>query len=269
MDIEHLSKSQIILLTLLVSFVTSIATGIVTVSLMEQAPPVVAQTVNRVIERTIQTVASSTPAKAQAAATIVTQEKTIIVNESQLISDAVKKIDPSIVRVYTASETNPVLLAIGVVIDGSGLIVTDSEALNGRAEMLVALPDSTRIRMFVTGIDRDNNFAFLEQATTTAPGAKPIVWVPAKIATSQTVLGESVVALSGKSSSRIAPGVVTSLVPAGGGIVIDTTIPADALLPGSPLVDTQGALLGVSTSASRASSLQGFIPAAVLLTPKK
>ena len=34
MNMEELSKSQIVLLTLLVSFVTSIATGIVTVSLM-------------------------------------------------------------------------------------------------------------------------------------------------------------------------------------------------------------------------------------------
>ena len=51
MDMEELSKSQIILLTLLVSFVTSIATGIVTVSLMNQAPPAIAQTVNRIIER--------------------------------------------------------------------------------------------------------------------------------------------------------------------------------------------------------------------------
>ena len=35
---EHLNKQQLILLTLLISFVTSIATGIVTVSLMDQAP---------------------------------------------------------------------------------------------------------------------------------------------------------------------------------------------------------------------------------------
>ena len=35
---ENLTKPQIILLTLLVSFVTSIATGIVTVALMNQAP---------------------------------------------------------------------------------------------------------------------------------------------------------------------------------------------------------------------------------------
>lgn len=269
MDIEHLSKSQIILLTLLVSFVTSIATGIVTVSLMEQAPPVVAQTVNRVIERTIQTVASSTPATAQAAATVVTQEKTIIVNESQLISDAVKRIEPSVVRVYTSSEENPILLGLGIVIDTNGTILTDAQPINERSEVIVVLPDSTRVRTFVVRVDRDNGFAFLQQSTTTVAVAKPIVWVPAKIATNQIVLGESVVALSGKSTTRIATGVVTALVPVGGGQVIDTNISTDALLSGSPLVDTQGALLGVSTSASRTSSPQGFIPAVVLLTPVK
>jgi len=53
MEMEKLNKSQIVLLTLLVSFVTLIATGVVTVSLMDQAPPAIAQTVNRIVERTV------------------------------------------------------------------------------------------------------------------------------------------------------------------------------------------------------------------------
>ena len=56
MNIEELNKTQIILLTLLISFITSIATGIVTVSLMNQAPKVVTDTVHKVIEKTVERV---------------------------------------------------------------------------------------------------------------------------------------------------------------------------------------------------------------------
>jgi len=48
---ENLTKTQIVLLTLLVSFMTSLATGIVTVSLMSQAPEPFIQTVHKVIEK--------------------------------------------------------------------------------------------------------------------------------------------------------------------------------------------------------------------------
>ncbi len=266
MDIEHLSKSQIVLLTLLVSFVTSIATGIVTVSLMDQAPPVIAQTVNRVIEHTIETVvASSTPVKSQAAASVVTHEKTVVVNESELISGAVVKIEPSVVHLYTTREENPVLLGIGVIIDGAGIIVTDADAMGERSDVSVALPDGTRVRGFVIRRDADNGMVFIQGATTTA--TKAVSYAPARIAASQAVLGQSVVAISGRTTTRIAPGVITALVPVGGGRIIDTNISADAILDGSPLINSEGSLVGVSTSASRTSSLQGFVPATVLLTP--
>ncbi|MCE9541504.1 serine protease [Candidatus Kaiserbacteria bacterium] len=265
MDIEHLNKSQIVLLTLLISFVTSIATGIVTVSLMDQAPPVVAQTVNRVIERTIQTVASSTPARSQPAATVVTQEKTVVVKDSDLISQAVAKIEPSIVHIYNTAQDDAVFLSVGFVFDSTGTIVTDSGPLDGRSEAVVSLADGSRVRVFVVRQDADNGIAFLQAATST--DTKAIAWTPVHIASDRAVLGGSLVAISGKTSTRIAPGVITALIPAGAGYIIDTNISSDAILPGSPVINTDGAVVGVSTTASRTSSTQGFIPGAVLLPP--
>lgn len=260
MDIEQLNKSQIVLLTLLVSFVTSIATGIVTVSLMEQAPPAIAQTVNRVIERTVETVTPST-ASGQTAATVVTQEKTIVVKETDLMSQAVQKVSPSIVRIYNNSEDNPVFLGIGVVLDTKGSVVTDSDAL-ANSDYTVAMPDGARIRMFVNARDDDSGFAFLQPATSTE--AAP-AWKPAAIASDRTVLGSAVVGIAGKSIVRILPGVVTAMLE---DTVIDTNIPAESILPGSIIINMDGNIIGVSTGAARASSSSGFVSAVLLLPPQ-
>lgn len=270
MDIEHLSKSQIILLTLLISFVTSMATGIVTVSLMEQAPPVVAQTVNRVIERTVETVTPETKGSQAAAATVVTQEKTVVVKETDLISQAVQKVEPSVVRIYSSGGETSSFIGIGLVLDANGTVVTDSAAMDERADATVVLSDGTRVRGFVVRRDKDNGYAVLQAATTTTAAdgkVRAVQWVPARLTMGQPVLGATLIVIAGKTVSRIEPGVVTAILPVGGGFIVDTNIVRDSIYGGSPVVNTQGEVVGVSTGVSRTSSPQGFIPAAVLVPP--
>lgn len=255
---EQLSKSQIVLLTLLVSFVTSIATGIVTVSLMDQAPPVIAQTVNRVIERTVETVAPNP--KGQAASTVITQEKTVIVKESDLISQAVKRVSPSLVRIYSSDAESASFLGLGIVLDNTGTVITDSSAIEG-GDVSLALPDGTRVRAFVTKRDIGNSLAFMQPATSTTMS---VAWIPVTVASDHVVLGETVVALSGKSVARIAPGVIVAMPTT---TVIDTNISSDSILDGSPLINTDGNLVGISTSASRDSAASGFLLASELFAP--
>ena len=93
MQMHDLNNTQLILLALLVSFVTSIATGIVTVTLLDQAPPAVTQTINRVIERTVEVI---TPPKVSPPSTVT---KTIVVKEEEFIVKAAEKNAPQVVEI--------------------------------------------------------------------------------------------------------------------------------------------------------------------------
>lgn len=268
MDIEKLSKSQIVLLTLLVSFVTSIATGIVTVSLMQQAPPAITQTVNRVVERTVERLVPT----GQTASVGVTTEKTVVVKESDLISQAVARISPSIVKLYSSSgdASNKLFLGLGLTLDAQGGIVTDAGVLGDAGDAFVELPDGTGVRAFVVARELSTGIAIL-QATSTSASSTP-KWSPITVADQKLALGQTVIALSGKSIPRIADGLVAALVPIGEdgeGTIVDTNVSADAIMQGSPLINTDGAVVGISTAVSRATSPSGFLSTSVLMKSKK
>lgn len=211
MDIEELSKAQIVLLTLLVSFVTSIATGVVTVSLMDQAPPKVKQTVHRVVERTVETV-SPKGDKQQAGAgdTQTVKEVTQVVRENDLITSAIQKNAPSLVRIRIASETGTTtqsapIAALGVIVSKDGIIATDASAVTSKEQYVADMLGKEQHPIKV--VDTTDTSIALLKASTTKTTFTPISFVNEE----NVQLGQTAIALSGTSHNRVAVGIVTQL----------------------------------------------------------
>jgi len=128
---EELNKTQIILLTLLVSFVTSIATGITTVTLMDQAPPAITQTLNRVIERTVERVIQP--------ASVVTNEVKVVVKEEDAIVSAFEKNRHSVVLVEEVGEQNGKFVSLGTIIQDDNVVLVPTSALSARAKYQIGI----------------------------------------------------------------------------------------------------------------------------------
>lgn len=96
MNMESLTKTQIVLLVLLVSFVTSLATGIVTVTLVNQAPQPVTHTINKVVEKLVP---KEVPVK----------EKTVIFSNEENLVKIIKSASLAVVSIVatTTATTTP------------------------------------------------------------------------------------------------------------------------------------------------------------------
>jgi hypothetical protein len=266
MDLNQLTPSQIVLLTLLVSFVTSIATGIVTVSLMEQAPGAITQTVNRVVERTVEKVVPSGQE-----ASVAAVEKTVIVKESDLIAAAVEKTAPSIVRLFTTTKDaqggeTEVFLGFGIVADKDGLIVTDAAILPESGVVSVKQSDGTMAGAALVSRE-EGGVALLQDSATTTEDAR--TWTPAKFASGKPSLGAVVIGISGRSSTRIGDGIITTLPDNAGTTtapaILETNVPSGAIAFGSALVNVNGEIEGISTLTSRAAAENAFIAAETIM----
>ncbi len=250
MELEELNKSQIVLLTLLVSFVTSIATGIVTVSLMEQAPTDVTRVIQKTVERTVEKVA---PPEIQTK--IITREKTIVVSDADLIANAVELNTPSVVRIYAIDEEDPTLIALGIVISSAGVVATDAANIDADASYSVVASSAT-YDANVLRIDEEKNIALLELSDT---GMVPR---PASISTAKTKLGSAAILLSGAEKTTIAQGLVTDLDAGAFG----TNLQNASIVSGSILISIDGNVLGMSTASSREYGGNWFIPARGILS---
>lgn len=121
MDIKDLNKPQLILLAILLSFITSIATGIVTVTLMQQAPSSVTIPINRIVRQTVEKIVP-VPGKESV--------QTVIIKEEDLVVDAIAKNQSALFSVTEESKdvdgkTIEISAGHGFAVSNDGIIAAD------------------------------------------------------------------------------------------------------------------------------------------------
>lgn len=223
MNIEELSKSQLILLTILVNFVTSVATGILTVSLLDHAPAFVTQTVNRVVERTIETVAQAAPAAVIQAPAPSNQD---------LVTAALGADATRAVAIYAADTgTSTPLISVGTYIPKARAIATAAQDILPK-EVLIEFPGDIYISASLSheggGV---TIYGFADGAVL------PKVNSMTLISASDLKLGETTVAIGADGSAS------TGIVARVGVKGIFTTLPD--IGAGSAAVDLSGNLIGI------------------------
>ena len=204
---NDLNAQQIVLLCLLVSFVSSVATGITTVSLLDQSPQPVSQTINRVVERTIEKVVDpvvdTVKNETKPAERIV---ETVVVNQEDLTVDAVATNEKSLVRIYGHDKLGKrFFVGLGTVISSDGKVVTSSTAYE--------LSNSFEAD-YVEG-----NFRLIP----TKPSQGIVILSPADVPEGQTFssatfgnsqnlkLAQTIISLGGQSTNSVSTGIITGL----------------------------------------------------------
>jgi S1-C subfamily serine protease len=201
MDINELDKNQIVLLVLLVSFVTSIATGIVTVTLMDQAPPGVTQTINRVVERTVETVE-----KVVIDDTGKTVIEEVVISEENAIADAVALASPSLARLYVdGGEGVEIFSALAFPVPEYGVLVTDADSVLVDGVYRVRDEAENTFEARVIAEDIISGVAVLE--ITTEGATLPAIPFGNE---ANFRLGQRIVALGGSESNEIASSMIVS-----------------------------------------------------------
>lgn len=265
---EDLNKNQIILLVLLISFVTSIATGIMTTSLLQQAPLEVTRNINRVVEKTIETVIPAT-------VTTPGQKEvvTVVVKEEDLIVDSINKNLKSIVRIKEKDGVTGTvsLYGMGMVMTKDGVIAADRKTFASGNVYTVVMSDEKEFPLTIIGLDKQTNFILFKANQGDKVTEKTAyAFSPAVLSDADPKLGQTVIALGGEDTNIVIVGRITSLDVKDSGVGtssikylsgINTDLSTKDLVGGSPAFNLSGDLVGFRLSDDASKT---FVPVSIL-----
>jgi hypothetical protein len=187
MNLEDLTKTQLLLLTVLVNFVTSIAVGVLTVSLLDQAPPTITQTVNQIVERTVEGIASTTPLQG-----IIppAKERTVVIHDEDLLTAALAANASRAVVIYVRS-TSTAPIAVGTYLPSAKAVATASTAGLPK-EALIAFADGSAAPASISRTGATVTIYGFADSAKLPKVAVPKLVTKAEIKTGQTVLATTV-----------------------------------------------------------------------------
>lgn len=204
MDIKELNKTQLILLAILLSFITSIATGITTVTLMQQAPVSFTAPINRVVQQTIEKIQ-------QVEGKTITQ--TVIVKEEDLVVDAIAKNKSAVFSVTKETQdldgkTIEVGAGRGFAVSTDGIIVVDALLVSDKGVYYVK-NDSGKFKADFVSLDKAG-FSFLKIGASVNGTDKLIFTVPAFGDLNKMKIGQQVLVVGNTVVSSIFEGLNTN-----------------------------------------------------------
>lgn len=286
---EDLNRTQLIMLVLLVSFITSLVTGIVTVSLVEQTPSPITQTINKVIEKMVpyenkEQAASPVPA-------VIPYQ-----NKEDATIKAVKNVSPSVVSVVATkdipvieeyyinpfpglmpdlqipqyrqkgTEKKQVSSGTGFFISKDGLLLTNKHVVEDiKAEYSVILNDGRKLEAKVLARDPFQDIAIIKITGDN--------FIPIPLGDSDSVnVGQTVIAIGnalGEFRNTVSVGIISGLhrsVTAEGSSAgpeqLQELIQTDAAInpgnSGGPLLDLSGKVIGINAAMAQSAQSIGF-----------
>src|SRR3989344_4641360 len=255
MNMESLTKTQIVLLVLLVSFVTSLATGIVTVTLVNQAPQPVTHTISKVVEKLVP---KEVPVK----------EKTVIFSNEENLVKVIKEASLAVVSVMaaeakdlTATTTNEEIgkklmpIGSGFFISKDGIVLTNKHIVGDETlEYVVMTSDGNTYPATVISRSPSQDVAVLKVE------GNNFNFIP--LGDSKNInVGQTAIALGsdlGEFQNTVSVGVVSGLNKLAAALnsvsgpedlvaLIQIDAAANPGNSGGPLVDLNGRAIGINT----------------------
>lgn len=150
MDVKELNKSQLILLAILLSFITSIATGIVTVTLMQQAPPSIITPITKIVKQTVEKIV---PAE------VVNNTPALSEDQKKLLEE-LKAIKPLTVSLFLKGEKEDKILGTGLFLGDNKVVIASLITPPTEGESYVV--KSVLGEQKVSKVTQENDFTIIE-----------------------------------------------------------------------------------------------------------